>query len=163
MQDPDTEETPSTEGERHRREENTQAIGGAIGGMTGGGVVGGLAMGALGPLGAVLGILAGYAGGWWAGEEIVERTEELDDVDGRLRSLHETVGGERPWKETRHAYQLGYLAGRSPHWGDGGFESVEADLRAAWVEAHEDIENPPGWDEVRDRVRGGWEVGRERT
>lgn len=162
MSDRNSADPKSTEGERYRREEKTEAVGGAIGGATGGAMVGGLALGTLGPLGAVLGVLAGYAGGWWAGETLIETAEELDDVNERLRELHEELGGDRSWTETRHAYQLGYLAGRNPRWGEGDFETVEADLRRAWVEAHEAAEDPFGWDEVRRHAERGWDVGQDR-
>lgn len=162
MNGPTDEEGTATEGERHRRTENTEAVGGAIGGMTGGGVAGGLAMGALGPLGGVLAALAGYVGGWWAGSAVVEATEELDDVDDRLRSLHEKGPGEHPWEETRHAYQLGYLAGRNPRWGASDFGAVEEDLRKAWTDAHDDEAVLP-WKAVQGAARRGWELGRERA
>lgn len=143
------------------RTENPRAVGGAVGGVTGGAMVGGLALGPLGPLGAAIGALAGALGGWWAGEELVEAVEGMDAADNRLRRAHEHAGAERPYDEVRHAYQLGYLAGRNPRYSGATFDEIEKDLETAWTHAHRHDDQPVAWDDVRTSARAGYGVGRE--
>lgn len=146
----------------YEAEENPEKVGGAVGGATVGAVGGGFALGALGPLGGILGVLASYTGGWWAGRAFVRTVKELDDVEGQLREAHPERGPGRSWDEVRHAYQVGYLAARNPRWAEAEFETVEDTLRRAWSDAHGDAEEPIAWEEIREHARRGWEVGRRR-
>jgi hypothetical protein len=144
------------------RTEDAKVMGGAVGAATGGAAIGGLTV-ALGPLGGLLGALAGIAGGWWAGEELVERVQEIDEKDNRFRHAHEHAGAERPYEEVRHAYQLGYLAARNPRYADRDFDDVEPDLGTAWFHAHQHEEGAVAWEHVRVDARRGFEVGRKET
>ena len=142
-------------------EEQPEKVGGAIGGATFGAVGGGLAIGTLGPLGTILGVLASTAGGWWAGREFIRAVRDLDDVDEDLRRRHreEEVFGE--WEDTRHAYQLGFLAGRNPGYEGEEFQVFEEELRTAWMSAQADIDPPLAWDLVQKQARLGWDLAHE--
>jgi len=113
------------------------------------------------PLGTILGVLASTAGGWWAGREFIRAVRDLDDVDEDLRRRHreEEVFGE--WEDTRHAYQLGFLAGRNPGYEGEEFQVFEEELRTAWMSAQADIDPPLAWDLVQKQARLGWDLAHE--
>lgn len=140
------------------RNEDPKVMGGAVGGAAGAGVGAGIGMVALGPVGAIVGMLAGVLGGWWAGQGVQQAVEEVDRADNRFRKAHEHAGATRAYEEVRHAYQLGYLAGRNPQYPD--FSDVEDDLRAAWVQAHIHDPNPVPWEAVRPDASTGFELAR---
>lgn len=140
--------------------ENPATIAGTVGGVAVASLGGGLGLVALGPVGVVIGALAGAAGGWWAGRELERVIEGLDRADGEFRTAHERSGHSRAFTEVRHAYQLGYLAGRNPRYGDAAFSAIEGELRAAWISAHDENEDPVTWDEIRAMVGGGFEIAR---
>lgn len=144
------------------RNEDPEAVAGAVSGATGAGLGAGLGMAAAGPIGAIVGALAGAAGGWWAGRGAHSALEELDRQEQAFRRAHEHAGATRPYEEVRHGYQLGYLAGRNPRYGEAGFEEAEKDLRAAWVKAHHEDVRPVAWDDVRDSARAGFELARRK-
>jgi hypothetical protein len=146
-----------------KRNENPGQIAGAVGGAAGAGAgaAAGVGMGAaLGPLGVVLGALAGAAGGWWAGSELHGAFTEADRSDDAFRRAHEHAGAKRPFGEVRHGYQVGYLAGRNPDYEGTSFDTIEPELRAAWVKAHEQDEPAVSWDDVRAAARSGFDVAR---
>jgi phage tail tape-measure protein len=143
-----------------KRNEDPDEIAGAVGGAAGAGTGGAIGFVAGGPLGGVIGALAGALGGWWAGSEAQSAIADMDQSDNQFREAHEHAGARRSFEEVRHGYQLGYLAGRNPDHEDRAFVEVENDLRAAWTEAHVDIENAVAWDEVRDEARAGYELAR---
>jgi uncharacterized protein YcfJ len=148
--------------DRENRNENPRTMGGAIGGAAGVGAAAGLGLATFGPIGAVVGALAGAAGGWWAGREVVRTVEEVDRADNDFRRSHEHAGATRPYEEVRHGYQLGYLAGRNPDNSNRTFDEMEAELRGAWVEAHLHDEDPVDWDDVVAHARQGYEIARQR-
>jgi uncharacterized protein YcfJ len=145
-----------------RRNEDPETVAGAVGSAAGAGAGAGLGMAALGPVGAVVGVLAGAVGGWWAGRGVEQAVEDVDRADNRFRRAHEHAGAARPYDEARHAYQLGYLAGRNSEQAAADFAEVENDLRAAWVQAHIHDPNPVPWEAVRADVRRGFELARNR-
>jgi len=51
--------------------------------------------------------------------------------------------------DTRHACQLGFLAGRNPGYRGEEFDVFEEELRDAWVTAQAKLERPLAWDQVR--------------
>lgn len=146
----------------NERNEDPSIMGGAVGGATGGGAGAAAGFAVLGPVGAVVGLLAGVAGGWWAGREIVESVEDVDRAENRFRRAHEHAGATRPYEECRHAYRLGYLAGRNPDYANTAYPDVEADLRTAWVKAHLHDTNPVPWEDIRDDVERGYQIAHER-
>ncbi|MGH7448274.1 MAG: hypothetical protein ACRELT_11975 [Longimicrobiales bacterium] len=142
-----------------KRNEDPESIAGAVMGATGAGTGGAIGFAALGPVGGVIGALAGAVGGWWAGNESQRAIADMDQIENQFRRAHEHAGARRPYQEVRHGYQLGYLAGRNPDHEAMEFQDVEADLRAAWVQAHLNLENAVPWEEVRDNARTGYEIG----
>lgn len=142
------------------RNEDPEKVAGAVSGATGAGVGGGIGLAALGPLGAVIGALAGAAGGWWAGKEMQQAITETDRAENRFRDAHAHEGPARPYEEVRHGYRLGHLAGGNPHYADRSFLDVEEELRAAWVKAHLEDRDPVSWDEVRSHAQTGYEIRR---
>ncbi|CAN5874500.1 hypothetical protein BH23GEM9_BH23GEM9_07700 [soil metagenome] len=143
------------------RNEDPPVIGGAVGGVTGAAAAGAAGLAVLGPIGAVVGLLAGAAGGWWAGKEVVESVEDVDRADNRFRRAHEHAGATRPYDEARHAYRLGYLAGRNPDYANSDFTAVERDLRSAWVQAHLHDTDPVAWEDIRRDVQAGYDLARD--
>jgi hypothetical protein len=75
--------------------------------------------------------------------------------------VHEAVEPDRSWREVRHAYQVGWLAGRNPRYAAHGFGEADVELRAAWVQAHLHDEEPVPWEDVRERARAGWRLARD--
>lgn len=141
--------------------EDPQTMGGAVGGATGASVGVGVGLAAFGPIGAVAGALAGGAGGWWAGKELIQSVEEVDRSDERFRRAHEHAGATRPYDEVRHAYQIGYLAGRNPDYTDMPFSEIEGDLRAAWAQAHLHDEDPVAWEDVAAEANRAYDLARK--
>jgi hypothetical protein len=146
-----------------KRNEDPEAIAGAVGGAAGAGTGGAIGFAAGGPIGGVIGALAGALGGWWAGNEAQGAIADMDQSDNEFREAHEHAGAGRSFEEVRHGYQVGYLAGRNPDHADQTFAEVEKDLRAAWTQAHVDIDNAVPWDDVRDEARTGYELARRRA
>lgn len=142
------------------RNEDPRAVAGAVSGATGAGFGAGTGMAAAGPLGAVLGALIGAAGGWWVGKGMQQALEDVDEHDERFRRAHEHAGAKRPYEEIRHAYQVGYVAGRNPRHADASFEEIEKELRAAWVKAHNHEDDPVHWDDVRHAAERGFHFAR---
>lgn len=141
--------------------EDPQTMGGAVGGATGVAAGVGVGLATFGPIGAVVGALAGGAGGWWAGKELIQSVEEVDRSDNGFRRAHEHAGATRPYEEVRHAYQIGYLAGRNPDYADTPFSEIERDLGVAWVQAHLHDEDPVPWEDVAAEANRGYEMARK--
>jgi phage tail tape-measure protein len=145
------------------RNEDPDSIAGAVSGVSGAALGGGIGMATLGPIGAVAGALAGAVGGWWAGKGMQSALEDMDRADPELRNLHEQTAQGRAWEEVRHAYQLGYLAGRNPGYDGATFDSIEKELRSAWVQAHIEDPDPVSWDDIEEHARSGFEFARAST
>lgn len=145
------------------RNEDPKAVAGAISGATAASVGGSIGMVALGPVGAVVGLLAGAVGGWWAGKEVQESIDEMDSADRTFRSAHSDLADARPYEEVRQAYQIGFLAGRNPQYGDKSFDEIEDELRAAWVKAYLQESDAVPWEDSREHARSGFEVARNES
>jgi hypothetical protein len=146
-----------------RRNEDPEKNTGAVASAAGAGFGGAVGFAALGPVGAVIGIIAGAAGGWWTGRGFYNSVADMDRADNEFHRAHEHAGATRPYEEVRHGYQLGYLAGRNPDHADRDFAAVEPELRAAWVKAHQHDEKPVSWDDVRAYALAGYELARQRA
>jgi hypothetical protein len=142
------------------RNEDPETIAGAVSGATGVSLMGGVGMAALGPVGAVVGALAGALGGWWVGREMQHAVDEMDRTEQEFRSLHARTERVRSYEEVRHAYQLGYLAGRNPRYDDSSFTEIDDELRAAWVQAHLKEPAAVSWDEIRPLAQDGFDLAR---
>lgn len=104
-----------------------------------GGALGGAAVGTilLGPIGTVIGALAGAVGGGWLG--VIQRnTDEphyTDAHDSAYREhfeSHPNRPADRAFDSVRPAYALGHLAARNPDYRGRGWDAVDADLERAW-------------------------------
>lgn len=133
---------------------------GSVSGIAAGAAIGSLA----GPIGTVVGALAGAVGGWWAGRAVTEAAGAYTDEDDAYFRRHfertrrdDTVAGD--YDRYRPAYQIGHVASRNPDYAERNFDDVEPDLRRAWTS---DVGARHGaWDSARDRVRAGFERGRD--
>jgi hypothetical protein len=93
-----------------------------------------MALGALGgPVGLLLGGLAGAIGGWWAGHGVAGAITSDDEEAFRRDFEGAPVRlADRSYHDVRPAYVAGHLAARNPDYADRSFEEVEPDLRRGW-------------------------------
>jgi hypothetical protein len=87
----------------------------------------------LGPIGTIIGAIAGAVGGGWIAA--AAPTHYAPDHDREYRVHYESDAkrlADRPYEAVRPAYQLGHLAARNPDYGRRDFESIEADLQRGW-------------------------------
>jgi hypothetical protein len=109
-----------------------------------------------GPLGTVVGKIAGRVGGWWntASEAIAELPEE----EHQACLLHFEAYTPRPadmtFETALPGYGLGYVAARNPDYRGRRFEDIEPDLRHGF-NTDLDTEYPA----MRDFARFGYERG----
>jgi hypothetical protein len=146
-----------------KRNEDPPQVAGSVIGAAGAGVGAGVGAALGGPLGAIIGALAGAGGGWWSGKGVHDAVSGADRADNKFRRAHDHAGAKRPYDEARHAYRLGYLAGRNPDHDGADFDEVERDLQTAWLKAHEQDAKPVAWEDVRDAARTGFGVARDET
>lgn len=135
-------------------EENPRAVSEGLGGLTG--AAGGAGLGSLlGPVGIVVGGIAGAVGGWWAGRGLADAAGDFDDeTDAHYRRLHEErQGTSADFDEARYYYRFGGLARRNPEYHGRSFDQVEPELRRHWQE--ENVGR--GWEDVRNFVHRGYE------
>lgn len=103
----------------------------------GGGAVAGAAVGTvtLGPIGTVIGAIAGAIGGGWTALAAAAPTHYSPEHDREYRAHYESDRerlADRPYEAARPAYQLGHLAARNPDYARRDFASVEGDLQRGW-------------------------------
>jgi hypothetical protein len=86
---------------------------------------------ASGPVGAVVGRIAGRVGGWWS--TAAEAISDIPREEEQLCRLHFESYDRRPpgltFETARTAYQIGYMAAENPSYRDRQFDSIETDLR----------------------------------
>ena len=139
-------------------------IGQAAGGITG--VFAGAAIGVTaGPIGVLLGGIAGAIGGWWSGRAIVEAAQDITEDDERYyRSDYERadrrvdLASRARFDEARRAYLLGDIAAANPDYAGRSFDDVERDLALGWSSAA----GPHAWTTMRNYAGVGFQRGRER-
>ncbi|MEO8192954.1 MAG: hypothetical protein ABI681_03815, partial [Gemmatimonadales bacterium] len=89
-----------------------------------------------GPIGVIIGGIAGVLGGWWAGRTVVEAaTRFTDHDDNNYRQAYESRTdrlADRSYEDVRPAYQLGHIASENPDYNGKSFESIESDLQRGW-------------------------------
>lgn len=160
------------ESERVRRGEPPSAqVGGtsdstaaSIGAAAGGAAVGAAAgTFVFGPLGTIIGALAGILGGWWAGQGVADASRAITpELEHEYQAHYEASPdhlADRSYESVRHAYLLGYLARRNPEYAGRSFEAVEPDLERAWTQ---DLWSRYGdWAGLRGYVRAAYEDGEE--
>lgn len=90
-----------------------------------------------GPIGTIIGALAGALGGWWAGREVSEAGERAALRDESFRAHYESRPdrvADRAYDHARPGYLLGDLARRNPEYAGLRYDAVEPRLRRAWSE-----------------------------
>jgi hypothetical protein len=135
------------EAERVRRgEPPAEQVGGvsdstaaSIGGAAGGAAVGAAAgTFVFGPLGTIIGALAGVLGGWWAGKGVADASRAITPELGNGYQTHYESSSEhladRSYDSVRHAYLLGYLARRNPDYAGRRFDEIEPELQRGWTQ-----------------------------
>ena len=141
------------------RDENPGAgeqAGEAAGGI--GGVLAGAGIcSAAGPIGTIIGGIAGAAGGWWAGEKAGRALEDMGDHEEHYRTHHRKVGSDLEYDQARVGYGVGHAAGRNPDYRGRSFDEVESDVRRGW--RHERYD----YDTMRPYVREGFEHSTNET
>jgi hypothetical protein len=104
----------------------------------------------LGPIGTIIGAIAGAVGGGWSGLAAAAPTHYTAEHDREYRAHFESDPdrvADRSYDVVRPAYQLGHFAARNPDYARREFEVIEADLQRAWT------------DDVRAR-HGDWPMAR---
>lgn len=118
--------------------------------------VGAALHGAAGPLGTVIGAIAGKAGGWWKGAS--QAVSDLPKEEEQACRVHFEAYEVKPagleWETARTGYAIGYIAGRNPDYSERHFDDVEPDLRHGFTG-----EQASGYNSLRDFARYGYERG----
>jgi hypothetical protein len=120
-----------------------------------------MSIGAIGgPVGLLLGGLAGAVGGWWAGRGISDAiTKDDDDAFRRHFESQAARLADRSYDDVRPAYVAGHLAGRNPDYAGLPFEDVESDLRCGW--STDIVRHCGEWPTVRRYARVAFDRARE--
>ena len=113
----------------------------------------------LGPIGTIVGGIAGAVGGWWAGEGAAAATQRYtDEDDRRYRALYESAANrpaDRSYDDYRAAYQLGHIARHNPNFTGRAFDEIEPELRRGWSD---ELRARYGeWAGMRGYVRAAYE------
>jgi ElaB/YqjD/DUF883 family membrane-anchored ribosome-binding protein len=107
-----------------------------------------------GPLGMVMGKIAGKVGGWWssASEAKAEYSKEEEQLCARHFEAYEAKPAGLTFDVARTAYQIGYIAAENPDYRERDFDEVEADLRHGFT-----AEPSQEYNALRDFARFGYE------
>jgi hypothetical protein len=109
-----------------------------------------------GPLGTVIGKIAGRVGGWWSTAS--EAIAELPEEEQRACQLHFETHAARPagmtFERALPGYTLGYVAARNPDYSGRHFEDVEPDLQHGFG-----TDTDHHYEDLRDFTRFGYERG----
>jgi hypothetical protein len=135
----------------------------AVGGI--GGVLAGAAIGsAAGPIGTILGGVAGAIGGWWSGRAFTEAASKLStEDDDYYRERFEsspTRLADRGYEDVRPAYHLGQIASQNPDYANQEWSEVQADLQRGWNAEH--AKQYGDWSTVSGYASEGFSRGRSR-
>ncbi|MDB4917369.1 MAG: hypothetical protein JWM95_5013 [Gemmatimonadetes bacterium] len=108
----------------------------AAGGI--GGLFAGAAMGlAAGPIGVLIGGIAGAMGGWWSGRAVMEAITMLSqNEDAYYRAHYESLPNrlaDRTYHDVRPAYLLGHVAAHNPEYRAKNWADVSNELQRAWT------------------------------
>src|SRR5947208_9290407 len=130
----------------------------SIGGMLAGAAIGTAA----GPVGTLIGGIAGAVGGWWTGRAVTEAAGAMStDDDNYYRSHYESSPNrlaDRGYEDVRPAYHLGHIAAKNPDYSDRNWNEVERDLQRGW---NADATRRYGdWSTVRNYASEGFNRGR---
>jgi hypothetical protein len=104
-------------------------------------VLAGAAIGSVaGPVGTLIGGIAGAMGGWWTGRAVTEATSKLTKEDDEYyRKSYESSPNrlaDRSYDDVRPAYHLGQVAAQNPDYANKEWSEVQADLQRGWTAEH---------------------------
>jgi len=126
-------------------------------------VVGARIVSAAGPIGTLIGGVAGALTGWWAGRAVSEAAETLTRDDDSYYRAHYDASPDRPadraYDDVRRAYYLGQIASHNPNYESSTFDDAETELRQGW-EPYADKYG--SWQSVRGYAEAGFTRGRSR-
>jgi hypothetical protein len=109
------------------------------------GGIGGLFVGAAigvggGPVGVLIGGIAGALGGWWSGRAVMEAVTSLSqNEDAYYRAHYESLPdrlADRSYADARPAYLLGHVASHNPDYRGKSWGDVSTELQRAWTADH---------------------------
>jgi hypothetical protein len=108
-----------------------------------------------GPIGTIIGGIAGTIGGWWTRRAASEAANSYSiEDDNYYRDRYENSPrrlADRRFEEVRPAYLLGHLARINPEYRSREFDSIEPEIRVGWTDQ---ISSRYGdWDQVREYTR----------
>ena len=116
-----------------------------------------------GPVGTLLGGVAGAIGGWWTGRAIAEAAEKLSAEDDQDFRAHYESSTERisdqSYDDIRGAYFLGHIASNNPNFVDREFTEIEPELARGWRDC---TARPCDWEQARAFVGEGYRRGAQR-
>src|SRR5690349_19319809 len=117
---------------------------------------------AAGPIGTLIGGIAGAVGGWWTGRAVTEAAGAMTSADDDYyRSHYESSPNrlaDRSYEDVRPAYHLGHIAANNPDYSGREWNDVERDLQHGW---NADTTRRYGeWSTVRGYANEGFNRGR---
>jgi ElaB/YqjD/DUF883 family membrane-anchored ribosome-binding protein len=111
-----------------------------------------------GAVGALVGVVAGALGGWWAARATAERGLALPSDAEEACRVHFMSYTLRPeeleFDHARPGYLLGWVAAGNPEYRGREYDEVEAELRRAFTDDY-----AADYDALRDFARFGFERG----
>ncbi|HEX9485007.1 MAG TPA: hypothetical protein VF929_10520 [Gemmatimonadaceae bacterium] len=132
-----------------------------VGGV--GGVLTGAALGSgAGPIGTIVGGIAGAVGGWWAGRAVTEAASTLTREDDEYYRGHYEQSpnrlADRSYDDVRPAYMLGHLAAHNPDYRNRSWKEVSKDLQRGW--SVDNAKRFGDWESISGYAGEGYERGR---
>ena len=115
-------------------DEAGEAVGG-IGGVLAGAAVGSIA----GPVGTIIGGIAGAMGGWWSGRAVTEAASHVTKDDDEYYQGHYEKSSklaDRSYDDARPAYHLGHVASHNPEYANKNWNDVSSDMQRGWSGDH---------------------------
>ena len=141
------------------REDDLAEAAGSISGVLLGAGIGSAA----GPLGILIGGIAGAIGGWWTGRAVSEAARGLTNEDESHYRQHFDAQPNRPadraYDDVRGAYYLGQIASHNPNFVEREFTEVEPELEKGWSAV---TDKQGSWESVRSYASEGFARGRSR-
>ena len=139
-------------------DELAEAAGGISGMLLGAGIGS-----AAGPVGTLIGGIAGALGGWWSMRAVSEAASSLTHEDEAYFRAHYDRQPNRPadraYDDVRGAYYLGQVASHNPNFTARDFAEVEAELEHGWASF---ADKHGTWTTVRAYAQEGFSRGRSR-
>jgi hypothetical protein len=118
---------------------------------------------AAGPVGTLIGGIAGALSGWWAGRAVAEAAGSLSHEDDDYFRSHYAASPDRladvGYDDVRGAYFLGQIASHNPNYIERQFTEVEPELEKGWASYGDKYGS---WKTVRRYAQEGFARGRSK-